>query len=80
MHFYNDSIKLLNSYIKTILSLKEDDINQYIENVSNSFNVISVIYFELEDYSKAIQYSLKAKDILQKSNMTFHKIIAVSII
>lgn len=69
MHFYNDSIKLLNSYIKTILSLKEDDINQYIENVSNSFNVISVIYFELEDYSKAIQYSLKAKDILQKNNI-----------
>ena len=40
MHFYNDSIKLLNSYIKTILSLKEDDINQYIENVSNSFNTL----------------------------------------
>ncbi|MDU2755294.1 MAG: helix-turn-helix transcriptional regulator [Clostridium sp.] len=69
MHFYNHSIKLLNSYIKTVFSLKEDDTNQYIENVSNAFNVISVIYFELEDYSKAIQYSLKAKDILQKNNI-----------
>ena len=69
MHFYNDSIKLLNNYIKTVFSLKENNINQYIENVSNAFNVISVIYFELDDYSKAIQNSLKAKDILQKNNI-----------
>lgn len=68
MNFYKESIKLLNKYIKTVLSLKKDDIHQYIENLSNSFNVISVIYFELEDYSKAIQNSLKAKDILQKNN------------
>ena len=69
MHYFKESIKFLNRYLKNIELLQDCDLVSHLENVSTALNILSIIFME-EDYTKAIQYALKAKDILQKNRLT----------
>lgn len=69
MHYFMESIKFLNRYLKNIELLQDCDLVSHLENVSTALNILSIIFIE-EDYTKAIQYALKAKDILQKNRLT----------
>lgn len=70
IHYFKESIKLLNMYLKNIELLQDYDSAHHLENVSTTLNILSIIFMEEEDYPKAIQYALKAKDILQKKGLT----------
>lgn len=70
IHYFKESIKFLNRYLKNIELLQDYDSAHHLENVSTTLNILSIIFMEEEDYAKAIQYALKAKDILQKKGLT----------
>lgn len=70
MHYYLDSSKILNKFIKIIDTLNDENLIEHLENASTALNILSLISIDADDPNKGIKYLLKAKDLLQKNNLT----------